>query len=101
MTPPLSDRLKDVQRQYVEMDHHLASIQNAARAAEHNYRTLTDKCREEVHLRQQVIEGLKYERTMLLCMAVLAGAFGAFGAGLMSEAARWLWQSILATVGGG
>ena len=32
MTQTLSDRLKDVQRQYVEMEQHLASIQTATEA---------------------------------------------------------------------
>ena len=74
MTPPLSDRLKDVQRQYVAMDQHLASIQNAAQGVVHNCAELANKCREEVHVREQVIEGLKYERRMLLSVAVFAGA---------------------------
>ena len=34
MTPPLSDRLKDVQRQYTEMEHNTATLQNAQQAAE-------------------------------------------------------------------
>ena len=55
MTPPLSDRLKDVQRQYAEMEHNTATLQNAQQAAwvaENNYRSLTDKCREEFRVRQ-------------------------------------------------
>ena len=34
----------------------------------------------------------------MLSLAVIAGAVGALGAGLTSEAARWLWESILATL---
>ena len=55
MTSPLSDRLKDVQRQYAEMEHNTATLQNAQQAAwvaENNYRSLTDKCREEFRVRQ-------------------------------------------------
>ena len=55
MTPPLSDRLKDVQRQYVEMEHNTATLKHAQQAAEkaawvaeNNYRSLTDKCRERI-----------------------------------------------------
>ena len=58
MTPPLSDRLKDVQRQYAEMEHNTATLQHAQQAAEqaawvaeNNYRSLTDKCREEFRVR--------------------------------------------------
>ena len=64
MTQTQSDRLKDVQRQYAEMEHHTATLQNAQQAAEkaawvaeNNYRSLTDKCREEFRVRQQVLEG--------------------------------------------
>ena len=34
----------------------------------------------------------------MMSLAVIAGAVGALGAGLTSEAARWLWESILATL---
>ena len=103
MTQTQSDRLKDVQRQYAEMEHHTATLQNAQQAAEkaawvteNNYRSLTDKCREEFRVRQQVLEGLKQERTFLLSLAVIAGAVGVLGAGLTSETARWLWDTFLA-----
>ena len=85
MTPQLSDRLKDVQRQYAEMEHHTATLQHAqhaaeqaARAAENNYRSLTDKCREEFRVRQQVLEGLQAERRFIVSVAVIAG-----------QSARW------------
>ena len=52
-------------------------------------------------MRQQVLEGLKHERTMLLSVAVIAGAIGALAAGLTSEAARWLWAAFLAVAGSG
>ena len=49
MTQTQSDRLKDVQRQYAEMEHHTATLQQAqqaaekaARVAENNYWSLTD-----------------------------------------------------------
>ena len=65
MTQTQSDRLKDVQRQYAAMEHHTATLQQAqqaaeqaARAAENNYNSLTDKCREEFRVRQQVLEGV-------------------------------------------
>ena len=96
MTPPLSDRLKDVQRQYVAMDQHLAAIQNAAQGVVHNCAELANKCREEVHVREQVIEGLQYERRKLLSLTVLAGAAGAVLASLAGEVARWLWETFLA-----
>ena len=105
MTQTQSDRLKDVQRQYAEMEHHTATLQQAQQAAEkaawvaeNNYRSLTDKCREEFRVRQQVLEGLKSERTLLLSMAVIAGAVGALAAGLTTEAARWLWDTVLTII---
>ena len=108
MTQTQSDRLKDVHRQYAEMEHHTATLQHAQQAAEkaawvaeNNYRSLTDKCREEFRVRQQVIEGLQSERTLLLSMAVIAGAIGALGAGLTTEAARWLWDTFLAVLSSG
>ena len=69
--------------------------------AENNYNSLTDKCREEVRVRQQVIEGLKSERTMLLSVAVIAGAIGALAAGLTTQAARGLWDTFLAVLSNG
>ncbi len=55
MTQTQSDRLKDVQRQYAEMEHNTATFQNAQQAAEkaawvaeNNYRSLTDKCRGRI-----------------------------------------------------
>ena len=108
MTPPLSDRLKDVQRQYAEMEHHTATLQHAQQAAqkaawvaENNYRSLTDKCREEFRVRQQVLEGLKSERRTLLSVAVIAGAIGALAAGLTTQAARWRWDTFLAVLSSG
>ena len=108
MTQTQSDLLKDVQRQYAEMEHHTATLQHAqqaaekaARVAENNYRSLTDKCREEFRVRQQVIEGLQSERTMLLSVAVIAGAIGALAAGLTTQAARWLWDTFLAVLSSG
>ena len=108
MTPPLSDRLKDVQRQYVEMEHNTATLKHAQQAAEkaawvaeNNYRSLTDKCREEFRVRQQVLEGLQAERRFILSVAVIAGAVGALGAGLTTEAARWLWDTFLAILSSG
>ena len=86
MTQTQSDRLKDVQRQYAAMEHHTATLQQAQQAAEqaaeNNYRSLTDKCREEFRVHQQVIEGLQSERTLLLSVAVIAGAVGAVGGGV-------------------
>ena len=108
MTPQLSDRLKEVQRQYAEMEHNTATLQNAKQAAEkaawvaeNNYRSLTDKCREEFRVRQQVIEGLKSERSLLLSMAIIGGVIGMMGAALAGEIARWLWAAFLAVVSSG
>ena len=105
MTQTQSDRLKDVQRQYAAMEHHTATLQQAQQAAEqaaeNNYRSLTDKCREEFRVHQQVIEGLQSERTLLLSVAVIAGAVGALGAGLTTQAARWLWDTFLAVLSSG
>ena len=87
------------------MEHHTATLQQAEQAAEqaawvaeNNYRSLTDKCREEFRVRQQVLEGLKSERTMLMSVAVIAGAVGALAAGLTTQAARWLWDTFLAVL---
>ena len=105
MTKTLDDRLDDVQRQYAAMEHNTASLQNAqlaaAWAAETQYNTLTYKCEQEIRVRQQVMDVLKLERRFIISLAVIAGAVGAFGAGLTSEAARWLWATFLAVVSSG
>ena len=108
MTETQSDRLKEQQRLVAELDQKLASFHNAQQAAEkaawvaeNNYNSLTDKCREEFRVRQQVIEGLKSERSLLLSLAVIAGAIGALAAGLTTQAARWLWDSLLAALRAG
>ena len=108
MTKTLDDRLDDVQRQYVAMEHNTASLQNAqlaaeqaARAAETQYNTLTYKCEQEIRVRQQVMAVLKLERRFIISLTVIAGAVGALAAGLTSEAARWLWAAFLAVAGSG
>ena len=92
MTKTLDDRLDDVQRQYAAMEHNTASLQNAQqaaeRAAETQYNTLTYKCEQEIRVRQQVMDVLKLERRFIISLTVIAGAVGALGAGLTSEAAR-------------
>ena len=108
MTQSLSDRLKEQQRLAAEIDHKIASWQNAQQAAEkaawvaeNNYNSLTDKCPEEFRVRQQLIEGMKSERSLLLSLAVIAGAIGALAAGLTTQAARWLWDTFLAVLSSG
>ena len=100
MTKTLDDRLDDVQRQYVEMEHNTASLQNAqqaaTRSAETRYNTLTYKCEQEIRVRQQVMDVLKLERRFIISVAMIAAAVGALGVGLTSEAARWLWATFLA-----
>ena len=44
---------------------------------------------------------LKLERRFIISVAMIAGAVGALGAGLTSEAARWLWATFLAVVSSG
>ena len=104
-TDTLLALLVESKREYAEMEHHTATLQQAQQAAEqaawvaeNNYRSLTDKCREEFRVRQQVLEGLKSERTMLMSVAVIAGAVGALAAGLTTQAARWLWDTFLAVL---
>ena len=41
------------------------------------------------------------ERTLLLSLAVIAGAVGVLGAGLTTQAARWLWDTLLAVLSAG
>ena len=108
MTKTLDDRLDDVQRQYAAMEHNTVSLQNAqqaaeqaARAAENNYWSPTDNCREEFRVRQQVLEGLQPERRFILSVAVIAGAVGALVAGLTTQAAWWLWDTFLAVLSSG
>ena len=108
MTKTLDDRLDDVQRQYAVMEHNTASLQNAQQAAEQaawaaetRYNTLTYKCEQEIRVRQQVMAVLKLERRFIISVAMIAGAVGALGAGLTSEAARWLWATFLAVVSSG
>ncbi len=108
MTQTLSDRLKEQQRLAAEIDQKLASFHTAQQAAEkaawvaeNNYNSLTDKCREEVRVRQQVIEGLKYERMWMLSLAVIAGVVASLAAQVMTQAARWLWDTFLAVLSSG
>ena len=79
----------------------LQNAQQAARAAETQYNTLTYKCEQEIRVRQQVMDVLKLERRFIISLAMIAGAVGALGAGLTSEAARWLWAAFLAVVSSG
>ena len=79
----------------------MQNAQQAARAAETQYNTLAYKCEQEVRVRQQVMAVLKLERRFIISVAMIAGAVGALGAGLTSEAARWLWAAFLAVAGSG
>ena len=92
----------------VAMEHNTASLQNAqlaaeqaARASETQYNTLTYKCEQEIRVRQQVMAVLKLERRFIISLTVIAPAVGARAAGLTSEAARWLWATFLAVVSSG
>ena len=49
--------------------------------AENNYRSLTDKCREEFRVRQQVLERLKSERRFIVSVAAIAGLSARWGQG--------------------
>ena len=76
----LLPRGSGVQRQYVAMEHNTASLQNAqlaaeqaARAAETQYNTLTYKCEQEIRVRQQVMTVLKLERRFIISLTVIAG----------------------------
>ena len=60
-----------------------------------------NKCREEVRVRHQVIEGLKYERMWMLSLAVIAGVVASLAAQVMTQAARWLWDTFLAVLSSG
>ena len=73
----------------------------APRSAETRYNTLTYKCEQEIRVRQQVMDVLKLERRFIISVAMIAGAVGALGAGLTSEAARWLCAAFLAVAGSG
>ena len=105
MTQRLSDRLDDVQRQYVEMDGLLLALKNARDEAEHGYRTLATKSREEAQQRERTIESLQRERAVFfnktLFLMVGTGAFGALLAGVTNETARWLWATVLAVLSSG
>ena len=108
MTQTLSDRFKEQKRLSDELDKKLASWQNAQQAAEkaawvaaNNYNSLTDKCREEFRVRQQVIEGLKSERSFIVSLVVLGGIFSSLAAQVMTQAARWLWDTFLAVLSTG
>ena len=108
MTPSITDRLKEVQRQYAEMEHNTAALkqaqqeaEEAARAAENNYRSLTDKCREEYRVRQRLIEQMQQQWRVLFGIAALGGAVGMLGAAGALVIARWLWAMLLAALSSG
>ena len=108
MTTRLSDRQAEVDRRYIQMEHHRATLtaaqdaaEQAARAAETQYNTLTYKCEQEIRVREQGMAVLKLERSFIISLTVIAGAVGALAAGLTSEAARWLWATFIAVVSSG
>ena len=53
-------------------------------------------CVEQGHYGHRARKAI--ERRFIISLTVIAGAVGAFGAGLTSEAARWLWATFLAVV---
>ena len=48
-----------------------------------------------------LLRGEDLERRFIISVAMIAGAVGALGAGLTSEAARWLCAAFLAVAGSG
>ena len=56
-------------------------------------------CVEQGHYGHRARKAI--ERRFIISLTVIAGAVGAFGAGLTSEAARWLWATFLAVVSSG
>ena len=105
MTPQLSDRLKEVQRQYAEMEHNTATLQNAQRTAEkaawaaaNNLDSLTTKCREEYRVRQQLIEGIKAWRREVWQIALIAGFFAGLFGWFTAAAGKGMWDILLEAI---
>ena len=82
MTTRLSDRQAEVDRRYIQMEHHRATLTAAQDAAETQYNTLAYQCEQEIRVRQQVMAVLKLERRFIISLTVFAGAIGALAAGL-------------------
>ena len=107
MTTRLSDRQAEVDRRYIQMEHHRATLtaaqdaaEQATRAATNNYNSLTDKAREARQALQEFIEDIRpWRRELLLAVFVVAGLgalLGAFVHSAMAEIAAWLWAAVLA-----
>ena len=54
--------------------------------------------KSEIALREQVLAGLRSERTTTLSLAFLGGVFGAVCGWFTVAAGRWLWNSLLAVL---
>ena len=107
MTTRLSDRQAEVDRRYIQMEHHRATLtaaqdaaEQAARACKNNYDTTTDMVRAARQELKEFAEALRpWRKELLLTVFVVAGFGGFLGAfvhGLMAEIAAWLRAAVLA-----
>ena len=101
MTTRLSDRQAEVDRRYIQMEHHRATLtaaqdaaEQAAWACKNNFDTTTDKAREARQELKEFTEALRpWRRELLLAVFVVAGfgaLLGAFVHSAMAEIAAWL-----------
>ena len=107
MTQTQSDRLKDVQRQYAEMEHNTATLQNAQQRGEGGVGGEKQLPVADRQVPGRISRAAAGPRGVEVRAAHAAehgsdrGAFGALAAGLTTQAARWLWDTFLAVLSSG
>ena len=99
MSGSLSDRLKENTRLFEATKHNLGAVHSATAAAATALNDLAAKCREEIALRERVIESLRHERRYVLSLVFLVAVFGTWFGATMIAAGRWLWAIIRAAGG--
>ena len=99
MSGSLSDRLNENKRVLEATQRNLDAFHSATAAAATAHKDLAAKCREEIALRERVIESLRHERRYVLSLVFLVTVFGTWFGATMIAAGRWLWTIIRAAVG--
>ena len=74
--------------------HNLDAFHSATAAAATVHKYLASKCREEIALRERVIESLKHERRYVLSLVFLVAVSGTWFGDFTRAAGRRLWVII-------
>ena len=96
----LSDRLAAVQRQYVEMEQNIATLNKAEKQAEKSYIELNQLLEKEQRARSWMVRDLRYHWLWTVSIAFIGGFFGAVTSAAAVRFFDWMVAGIYSFFGG-